>query len=405
MRHSILITVILATIAFPAAAAFELAETAELGLSWRGEPLIVADGFSGEAGLPTPDDTVVTPLDGGAAVNVYRATSDTLDYRREAALRDGACELVFRARLYPYHGLEAASYELRIPAPRLDGFTYRSVTDRPYRQKVLEGVLSAGMADGSIAGGLAFLTLDSPAGGLTFDFAPSGRALYYNVRNKGFVGNAWALRKEGDSFVLSVGMTTAWYGAMLTTKVVIHDGVLDYDAIHPAPDAWHYAMVPQTTLALAAYEPAPEGFQPLTADPFREGASAGWESAEGVAAGPGVLGGSVVGRAGTLRLSAPPGQYLATVRFGAESALGPFALAADGTPIRDDLRSEPGAVTSFTFPWRIAGDARLRFDSAKGFGVSAVILQRLLTPYEVGHTLTDSIWAVGGIPTPDKDID
>ncbi|MCP4639195.1 MAG: hypothetical protein GY851_02110 [bacterium] len=383
-----------------------------------GKVLIASDGLSDEIGLPEPDEVVTTELDDGKAINVYRATSDVLDYRREIAVRNtdagNTASLTFRCRLYPYHETPGVSYAFRVPAATLDGFAYKAVTDRPYRQKTPSGTLKADAPDGAVVSGLAFLSLIGPnptaADGhalraYTMDFAPSGRGLYYNVRSKGMVGNAWSLRKEGDFFVFRVGLRGRWYGGMMTTKVVIHDQQIAYNEIHPAPDEWHYAFAPQTTLALSADDSQPEGTQILSTDAFAEGKLAGWESSAGLARVPGILGGMIAGKTGTLRLMPPPGAYLVTVRFGADTAVGPFDLTANGRPAGSGLKSDPGKVTSHTFssPVAAAGLA-LGFSSDALFGVSAVVMQRVATDYEAKQALMGDIWTVADVPTPDKDI-
>jgi len=406
MKCTSLSVLLMAGACVASAGSFKLAETANLELTCQGEAFIVGDAIADDEAFAKADGFTVAPLPDGKAVNAYRNTNDVLDYRREAALRGDSCELTVRWRVYPYKGVGATAYRFRIPAALLDGYAYRAVTDRPYRQKTCEGTLTPAMPDGSIVSSMAYLTLKKEARAFTLDFAPNGRGLYYNLRNYGIVGNAWQLSKEGDWLVFSVGLSDYWHGGIVTTKVVIWDKDIAYDAVHPAPDSLHYTLQPKTTVALAAYEPLPEGFARLGIDPPGDGDAAGWESPEKLKWAPGVLGRMVTGRAGVLRVNPPPGQHVVTIRFGAEQAVGPFAVKANDRPVADAMRSLPGEVESFSFPLEVADEpVRLAFESEGRFGLSAVIFQRLLTPYEMRYALADDIWLAAGVPTPDKEID
>jgi len=169
----------------PVLSAFEVEPSRELRLRWEGVPLVVGDFLGEPDALAQADGWKACDVPGGRAVNVYRASSDLLDYRREIAATPDLAELAVRFRRYAYHGkkLDALTYGFRVPAKRLDGFRFRAVTDRPYRQRTVKGTLSAGMADGGIASGMSFLNLTGPKGALTIDFARTGHGLYCNERS------------------------------------------------------------------------------------------------------------------------------------------------------------------------------------------------------------------------------
>ena len=206
----------------PSVNAFELDETQSLRLAWRGSPLVAGDFLGEPDELIKADGWKATDIPAGRAVNVYRASSDLLDYRREIAASGDMAELAVRFRLYAYHGRKVASlrYGFRVPAKRLDGFKFRAVTGRPYRQKIVKGTLSADMADGAIVSGMSFLNLTGSKTALTIDFAQTGHGLYHNARSYATVANAWSLAKSGDEFVFSTSLRVRWHGGMITSKVI-----------------------------------------------------------------------------------------------------------------------------------------------------------------------------------------
>ena len=390
------------------AGVFELDEGRPLGLAWQGAPLISGDSLFDPDEFKSADDCGAAAIPGGKAVNIYRSSSDWLDYRRELAVCGGVAELVVRTRLYAYHGkdVEWPRYAFRVPVAALDGFTFRAVTGRPYRAKVIEGELSAGMDDGEIASGLAFLNLSGPKGNLTIDFARTGHGLYFNERNYAAVANAWRLEKSGGAFVFSVDIRMRWYGDMITSKVILLEGAHDYEILHPKPDEWHYGIGPGILLGIAFYGPAPEGFISLGLDAFTPEKRVGWADAAGLRLEPAVLGRMATGPVGTLHCETEPGFYLVTVRYGGERALGPFSISANGTETASDLRAAPNECRSATFPIRLSdGKLDLTFNGEEGFGVSAVLLQRLASAHEDRYLLERALWQVAGVPTPDKEID
>ncbi len=387
-----------------------LAETAELRLDYAGAPLIARDSLTANDGWESADQVVVSPTAAGRAVNVYRMTSDTLDYRKEASVRDDIFELTVRFRLYAYRneGLNGIAYSFYIPAQRLDGASFKALTgDKPYASsEVVSGTLKADQQDGTIAGQLRYLALTGPCGGIVMDFVPKGRSVYPSWSGtEEMVGGAWSLTKQGDFFVFSVGMSTPWYGGMKTAKVLIYEGEYNYDEVHPQQDDWQYVAVPETTAALAFYEPAPEGFQSMALQPYSPSRKHGWVQKTELAQAPAILGGMVTGKRGTLRVETLPGYYLATVRFGAEQPLGPFSLAANEEAVGSDLHAEAGKVESVTWPVRLRdGKLELGFNAEKAFGISALILQRFLTEYE-DYAFDRGMWLIRDIPTPDKEVD
>jgi len=389
------------------AAPFVLAETPELRVDYKGEPLIAGDTLDFSDGFDKADGVVISPTPQGKAINVYRVSSDILDYRREVGLVGDKLELTVRYRLYAYPKtrLKQIAYSFYIPAERLDGCWFRASTDRPYCEKIIEGLLKRSDADGPIATSLSRMALRGAAGELVLDFAPKGRALMYRNYCEALAGNAWALEKMGDFFVFSLPMPVRWHGYIITSKVLIYEGKWDYVTTHPEYDDWHYACVPQTTIALAFYPQPPEGFREMGMDQYTGKQKASWVSTEGLSLGPAVLGRMVVGGRATLRVRTPPGYYLVTVRFGAQEPLGPFSVAADGQVLADALLANGGEVVSRTWPVRVRGDQLdLAFQSDTQFGVSAVILQRFLADNE-DYAFDRGIWLIDGIPMPDKQID
>ncbi len=255
-----------------AAPPLSVAESAELRLDHDGAPLIVRDTLSANDGWENADDVVVSETDAGKVVNVYRMSSDTLDYRKEASVRNNVFELTVRFRLYAYknEGLDGIAYSFYVPAQRLDGASFKAMTgDKPYRgSEVVSGTLTADQKDGSVVAGLRYLALTGPCGDIVMDFVPKGRSVYPSWRaTEAMVGGAWSLAKEGDFFVFSFGMSMRWYGGLRTSKVLIYEGQYNYDEGHPQQDEGHYAAVPETTVALAFYEPAPEGSRSMGLQP------------------------------------------------------------------------------------------------------------------------------------------
>jgi len=391
-----------------AADAFELKETRTLHLDWQGAPLIVGDFLGDPDELAKADGWKASNVAGGNAVNVHRSSSDWLDYRREMVATGDTAELAVRFSLRAYHEkkIGVVRYGFRMPTERLDGVAYRAVTGRPYRSKVVEGTLSAGMADGAVASGMAFLNLSGPNGALTIDFARTGHGLYYNPRSYATVANAWTLEKSGDAFVFTTGLAVRWYGGMVTTKVVFLEGAHDYGALHPKPTEWHYGIGPSILLGAAFYEPAPEGLTAVGLDRFDARRRVGWADLDGLRLAPAVLGRMVTGRKGTLRCQTTPGFYLVTVRYGAAEPLGPFSLIANGEQVAGDLRAPANVCETTTFPIRLSdGKLALTFQGEEAFGVSAVLLQQLVSEHEDKYILQRELWQVPGIPTPDKEID
>ena len=408
MKENLLAVVCCALLGALSAGAFELEESRGLQVGWNGTPFVVGDFLGEPDELTAADGWEVSEIPGGKAVNVYRSSSDWLDYRREMAVSGDMAELAVRYRVYAYHekGIDTLSYGFRVPAERLDGYAFRAVTDRPYRQKVVEGTLSRDMADGDIASGMAFLNLNGADAALTLDFAYGGHGMVYNLRNYGAVGNGWTLAKAGEHFEFRVTLSVRWYGGLLTSKVIFLDGAHDYEALHPVPDERHYGIGPRMTLGAAFYEPAPEGFTTLGLDPFGPGAPVGWLDPDGLSLAPAVLGRMVTGQTGTLRCETDPGFYLVTVRFGAEGPIGPFSLTANGGQVAAELEAEAGAVASKTFGVRLPdGRLDLTFEGQDHFGVSAVLLQQFLSLHEEMFCLRRALWQVPDVPTPDKDVD
>ncbi len=387
-----------------------LAETAELRLDYDGAPLIVRDTLAANDGWESADDVVVSETDAGKVVNVYRMTSDTLDYRKEASVRNDVFELTVRFRLYAYknEGLDGIAYSFYVPAQRLDGASFKALTgDKPYRgSEVVSSTLKADQKDGTVVAGLRYLALTGPCGDIVMDFVPKGRSVYPSWRaTEAMAGGAWSLTKQDNFFVFSVGMSTRWYGSLRTSKVLIYEGQYNYDEIHPEQDEWHYVPVPQTTVALAFHEPAPEGFQPMGLQPYLPSRKCGWVQKIEMTQAPAILGGMVTGKQGRLRIETLPGHYLATVRFGAEQPVGPFSLSANGENVATDLHAEAGKVESVTWPVRLRdGKLELAFDAEKAFGISTLLLQRFLTEYE-DYAFDRGMWLVDDIPTPDKQVD
>ncbi len=391
------------------AGGFSIAPTAELHLDVNDEAFIVRDSLDHNDGWDSADDMVINDDDGGTVVNVYRMSSDTVDYRKEASVRGDVFELTVRSRLYPYNkSIEGVAYSFYVPAERLDGASFRAVTgSKPYNpREPLSGTLKADQPDGAVAGELRYMALSGSCGDLVMDFVPSGRSVYPSWdATENMVGGGWSVSKQGDHFVFSFGMSARWYGGIKTGKMLIYEGQYNYDEVHPDQDEWDYVAVPQTTTALAFHEPAPEGFQSLGMEPYLPARKAGWTQKTELAQAPAILGGMVTGRRGSLRVTTLPGHYLATVRFGAGQPLGPFSLTANGVSVGTALRSEPGKVESVTWPIRLRdGTLELAFGGDDRFGISALILQRFLTEHE-DYAFDRGMWLIDGIPTPDKDPD
>ena len=407
MRRSLIAALSVLSCVVPSVAAFELGETHMLRLAWRGAPLIAGDFLGEPDALAKADGWKASDIPGGRAVNVYRASSDLLDYRREIAATRNLAELAVRFRLYAYHGkkIDVLPYGFRVPAKRLDGFTFRAVTDRPYRQKIVEGTLSADMADGGIASGMSFLNLTGPKCALTVDFARTGHGLYCNARSYATVANAWSLAKSGDEFVFSTSLRVRWYGGMVTSKVIFLEGTHDYATLHPKPTEWHYGIGPSILLGAAFYEPAPKGFITLGLDRFTPERPVGWTDTGGLRIAPAILGRMVTGPEGTLRCRTVPGFYLVTVRYGAAEPVGPFSVIANRKQVALGVRARANQCESKTFPIRLSdGKLDLTFKGGPTFGVSAVLLQQLMSDHEDKFIRRRGLWQVSGIPTPDKDI-
>lgn len=408
MSQSTIVALFVLFRAVPSVGDFEIDRTQSLQLTWQGAPLVTGDFLGVPDELTKADDWKAADIPGGKAVNVYRSSSDLLDYRREIAASEDIAELAVRYRLHAYHEgkIPSPQYGFRVPAQRLDGFKFRAVTDRQYRQKIVEGTLSADMADGAIVSGMSFLNLTGSEAALTIDFARTGHGLYYNARSYATVSNAWSLAKSGDEFVFSTGLSVRWYGGMVTSKVVFLDGAHDYAKLHPEPTEWHYGIGPSILLGAAFYEPAPKGFVTLGLDQFTSERCVGWTDTNGLRLAPAVLGRMVTGPEGTLRCRTEPGFYLVTVRYGAAEPVGPFSVDANGKEICPALMARANHCEAKTFPIHLGdGKLDLKFKGGPTFGVSAVLLQQLMSEHEDKFIRRRGLWQVPGIPTPDKEID
>ncbi len=414
MFKTTLASVVCLGIAVSTAWGFDTRDSQELVLDSGGTPLITSDFlFADPAGandeLAGADGWEASDAGDGRAVNVWRASSDWLDYRREICASDERAELAIRFRLYAYHERDVGvvRYGFRVPVNRLDGFAFRAHTGRPYQQKIVEGTLSKDCLEGQIVGRMAYLTLTGPSEAFTLDFAPAGQGLVYNnMRNYGIIGNNWAITRAGDFFEFSFALGARWHGGMMTSKVVFLKGEHPYADMHPVPDERHYGIGPLLRLGAVFYENAPEGFVALGLDEFDADRKVGWTSVDGLRLAPAVLGQMVTGKRGTLRCQVEPGHYLVTVRFGAEAPMGPFSLRANGMHAGSGLTASAGEVTSHTFSVRLPkGTLDLAFEGEQAFGVSAVVLQQFMSTHEDTHTLRRDLFQAKGIPTPDKYVD
>ncbi len=419
---------------------FTIEGESSLRLLWRDEPLIASDDLdivSGDA-FEKPEGVRREEIHQQQVTNIWKSTAPQTEvtWRRESVTDGKSIEMTVQFKIPAwYEGNPKGNpvYSIKIPFKTMEGASYVGSHSR-FADHFYRGTFSKDQPDGPIGERttLRYLALGYPDGrSLVLNFAPSGDAVFSNG-GPTHLQRGWWVEKKGDFLVCSSGalrtLTEPHHGIWIAklkieernaSEQAARTNPHNYAYFGTLPAVWNLSFghgTPEKRIVTPPYQESSGGswagvpnpfdeWQPTGKALFSSDKAFGWEADNGLNllgdAGKSVLNASASStEPHVFRFSVPqPGLYLFTLRTHAsDTGVGPWALEAQGDPVADEIRVEPGEIKTLTFARYLQkpeGAIRL---SGK-WSLSTLAAQPLL--YESEDTLfARTVWVAKNIPTP-----
>ena len=391
---------------------FEVVESADTQINWRGEPLISSEEISFYPDKPLSElseKTVVRDTEGWKTVNAWSSNKD-LPFRKEVAVsNDGReIELNFLANHPSYHRKEGIdkglAYTLKLPLAMFKGMNYTAFGGRTHSPITLpEGILTDKTPNKGMFGtGVRWLAFEGSGRKIVFDFNPEGVGSYSDY-GPGTIQGLWRVLKTPTHLELSFGIGNTQYGGVMTSKLRIFEGTTDdYLNRHAYRKYRYFSELPVDMQFCFGSPKHGKAFIQAGSGIYDDDKGFGWDrevELESIRPSGAVYTAACDSGPATFKCRiARPGIYVFTLRCaGYETPRGAFSLVANGKEIFSDLEIVPYTLKNISWSQWVENGVMELVLSGDDWAVSSLSVQMLQHAFEDfkfrrGYWLVDDLY-------------